>query len=259
MSDKKKYTSLGQMIKKGDYVTLMETVSNFDEKEIKNLLSTSEENPVSQLNQALFFVPDYCYKLDEEGEKTKDLHEGVFEFLTWAINKGADPQACLKYNNSCFLKSAELPTKDIIEFFVDSLPKLDIHQQDGRGKDVLMNSVANQSEEVLDYLLSTNLFDVNKSYLFLDNKTVLHIACANANETIIDKLLKSGADLTKMDSYENKPAEMIPDPNDPEFEPDEDVTEEKVESWNILFERLSKLTLEKMEEKKSKKTYRTSF
>ena len=258
MSEQKKYKSLGEMIKNGDYVSLLEKLKSMNEKEFKNITSTSEENPISQLDNLVFFIPDYVYKKTEEGVNTQEKHPGLFEFFKWSLEQGANPDSSIKYGVSCFLKSCTLPDPEIVKFILDNNSSTNLKQQDGRGKDALMYSVEHNSEEVFDFLINTNEFDINKKYIFLNNKTILHTACVTANELMIDKIISLGGDLTLIDDYENTPCEMIPTEAEHHLDPEE-LTAEKIIQWEDLYKRLGDKTIEQKEVKKTKKVYKTSF
>lgn len=258
MSEQKKYKSLGEMIKNGDYVSLLEKLKVMNEKEFKSITITSEENPISQLDSLIFFIPDYVYKKTPEGVNTSEKYSGLFEFFKWSIEKGANPDSSIKYGVSCFLKSCSLPDSELVEFIIENNSFTNLKQQDGRGKDGLMYSVENNSESVFDFLINTNEFDINKKYIFLNNKTILHSACVTANEPMIDKIISIGGDLTVIDDYENTPCEMIPTETEHHLDA-QDLTAEKIIQWEDLYKRLSDKTIEQKEAKKTKKVYKTSF
>lgn len=258
MAPPNKRNTLGAILKKDGFVALMKRLETLSESESKELFSTNSEQPISALDQLVFHVPNYFYKKDEEEKDTDTISEGVFEFLQWAMAHNAHPNSTIKYGNSSFLKSCELKTKDLLEFYVNNVSDLNLLQQDGKGQDALMHSVVAQSEPVIDYLLSLESFNLNKQYILLGNKTVLHAACGLGNEIIIDKLISKGADLTLGDDYDNKPVDMIPTKLESPLT-EEETTDEKVQAWEDLYIKIGEMTEKAITNKKVTKTYKTSF
>ena len=154
MATAKKSNTLGQILKTQGYPALMERIEILDPKEFKNLVHTDSEKPISQLDLLLFNVPDLYYVKDDEGKNTKLPEAGVFEFIDWAVKNGANINSTIKYGNSAFLKSAGMQEESLLKYFIEKTPNVDLLQKDGRGADILMHSVANQSLEVFDYISS---------------------------------------------------------------------------------------------------------
>lgn len=258
MATAKKSNTLGQILKTQGYPALMERIEILDPKEFKNLVHTDSEKPISQLDLLLFNVPDLYYVKDDEGKNTKLPEAGVFEFIDWAVKNGANINSTIKYGNSAFLKSAGMPEESLLKYFIEKISSVDLLQKDGRGADILMHSVANQSLDVFDYISSLEKFDINKQYTLLNNKTVLHVACALGEEAMIDKILAVGGDLTIMDNAGNIPADMVPTESESPLS-EEETTPEKLQEWENLFAKLSELSEKAVKEKKAVKTYKTSF
>lgn len=257
MSTQKK-AFLGQILKGEGFLPLIERIKTLSEKEYNDLVSINQDKPISELNQLVGFVPDFFYIKTDEGKNTTIIQDGVYDFLDWAFENGAHPNTPVKYGMSVFLKASQLKDSDLIKYFIDNIKDLDIQQKDGRGQDILMHSVLSNSEEVLQYILSTNEFDINKQYILLHNKTVLHAACGDGNETMINILLENGADLTIIDDYENEPISMIPTQLESPLS-EEETTEEKVQKWEQLYENLAEKTKQALNSKKKNKIYKTSF
>ena len=258
MATAKKSNTLGQILKTQGYTALLERIEILDAKEFKNLTHTDSEKPISQLDLLLFNVPDLYYVKDDEGKNTKLSETGVFEFINWAVKNGASPNSTIKYGNSAFLKSAGLPEESLLKYFVENIPEINITQKDGRGADILMHSVASQSLEVFDYVNSLQEFDINKQYTLLNNKTILHVACALGEKPMIDKILDAGGDLTIMDNTGSIPADMIPTKTESPLS-EEETTPDKIEQWEQLFTNLAELSKKAVKDKKSVKNYKTSF
>jgi hypothetical protein len=258
MATAKKSNTLGQILKTQGYPALMERIETLDPREFKNFIHTDSDKPISQLDLLLFNVPELYYVKDDEGKPTKLPEAGVFEFIDWAVKNGASPNATIKYGNSAFLKSAGLPEESLLKYFVENIPKIDVLQKDGRGADILMHAVASQSLEVFDYVTSLQQFDINRQYTLLNNKTILHVACALGEEPMIDKILAAGGDLTIMDNAGNIPADMVPTETESPLS-EEETTPEKIQLWENLFTKLSELSEKAVKDKKSVKVYKTSF
>ena len=75
---------------------------------------------------------------------------------------------------------------------------------------------------------------------------------------MIDKILAVGGDLTIMDNAGNIPADMVPTETESPLS-EEETTPEKIQLWENLFTKLSDLSEKAVKEKKSVKTYKTSF
>lgn len=258
MATAKKSNTLGQILKTQGYTALLERIETLDTKEFKNFTHTDSEKPISQLDLLLFNVPDLYYVKDDERKNTKLPEADVFEFIDWAVKNGASPNSTIKYGSSAFLKSAGLPEESLLKYFIENVPNINVIQKDGRGADILMHSVASQSLEVFDYVNSLQEFDVNKKYTLLNNKTILHVACALGENPMIYKILAAGGDLTVMDNAGNIPADMVPTKSESPLS-EEETTPEKIEQWEQLFSNLAELSEKAVKDKKSAKVYKTSF
>lgn len=258
MATTKKNNSLGQILKHQGYESLMNTIENLDSRTLKSFMYTDSDKPISQIDLLLFNVPDFYYTKDEDGKNTNIPQPGVFKFIEWAVTHGASVNSTVKYGNSAFLKSACLPDKNLLQYFIENIDNVDVLQKDGKGADIFMHSVASQSFEVFDYINSLEKFDINKLYPLLNNKSILHVACALGEEPMIDKILALGGDLTLMDNEGNIPADMVPTETENHLSIEE-TTPEKVEQWENLFTKLVDLSEKAVKEKKSTKIYKTSF
>ena len=268
--------SLGTYIKNQQFEKLLtETIPKLNESTISELSKTSYDAPISQISEMLFYIPDYFYKKETDKNDNQIISttacEYVYDFSKWLLDHEANPNDNIKYGVSCYLKSAGLKTPDLLKFLITNKSDIDLMQKDGQGKDAFVYAVINNSIENFEFLCEKIELDVNKKYVLLDGKTLLHLACASANEPMIDLLLSKGAKLSQRDHLDNLPHEMIPVQEshevnpmallDPEFSKKEEEKKMFFEKCDLLFEKLEYLLVKEKQEEtnKSKVVYKTKF
>jgi hypothetical protein len=242
---KTQYTSLGQMIKKGDFTKLLEELSEAqkDEKYLKGLLDNS--NGPSELEGLLYFIPQYS--LDEN----KKLRENTIECVDKIIDLGAYPNTVFKSGITPFMQACQYANKEYVEhFYIKAKP--DCNLGDGRGARPLYYAMMGENIEVLDYLVKDLGANLDYKMILLDGKTVFHSACMELKEKSILKLMELGARPDIYDDNENYPCQLIPSFDD-EIYDESEKDEEYYEKCDKLFTILKAHLKEYKENKKTKK------
>lgn len=240
-----KYKSLGQMVKQGDFSTLLEQLSKQieDEKEVK-ILKNNSDGP-SELESLLYFIPQYC--LDEN----KNLKEKVLETVDKIIELGADPKAIFKSGVTPFMQACQYANKEYVEHFFN-VAKVDYNIGDGRGARPLYYAMMGENIEVLDYLVKDLGVNINQKMILLDGKTVFHSACMEMKENSIMKLMELEARPDIYDDNENLPCQLIPSFDDELYEESEK-DNEYYDKCDKIFTILKLYLKEYKEIKKAKK------
>lgn len=239
------YKSLGQMVKKGDFVKLLEELNEVekDEGHLKALLDKS--NGTSELEGLLYFIPQFS--LDEN----KTLKEKVLECVDKIIDLGADPKATFKSGITPFMQACEFSNKDYVEHYY-KVADIDCNVGDGRGARPLYYAMMGENLEVLDYLVKDLNVNVNHRMILLQGKTVFHSACMEVKEKSILKLMELGARPDIYDDQEELPCNKIPYFDD-EINDADDKDEEYYDKCDRLFEILKLHYKEFEKDKKNKK------
>lgn len=242
---KVQYTSLGQMVKKGDFNKLLEELieAEKDERYLKGLLDTS--NGPSELEGLLYFIPQYS--LDEN----KKLKEKVIECFDKIIELGADPNTVFKSGITSFMQACQYSTKEYVEHFYNKA-NVNSNIGDGRGAKPLYYAMMGENLEVLDYLIKDVGMDIDYKMILLDGKTVFHSACMELKENSILKLMELGARPDIYDDNENYPCQLIPSFDD-EIYDESEKDEEYYNKCDRLFNILKAHLKEYKETKKAKK------
>lgn len=240
-----KYKSLGEMVKKGDFLNLYNELIEIekDEKRLKELLNKA--NGTSELEGLLYFIPQYCLNED------KKLKEKVLESVDKIISLGANPNAIFKSGITPFMQACEYANKEYVEHFYN-VAKVDCNQGDGRGARPLYYAMMGENIEILDYLVKDLELNVNQKMILLDGKTVFHSACMEMKEKSIFKLMELGARPDMYDDTENLPCQLIPN-FDEEIYDDSDKDNEYYDKCDKVFNILKLHLKEYKENKKLKK------
>ncbi len=257
---KKNYKSLGQMLKNGDFETLLNDLQEMQKNDdFKNFIKTTEKNPISEFDDLLFYFPQYACKTTEDSEGkitlTDELQPKALEFLEFCLKNGANPNAYMRNGENSFLKACESKSVEVLDYLINNAHvEINIKHGDGMGNNALFYATMAEATEVMEYLVKKCGFDVNHKNFLSNNETCLHYACGHGKEKSFEKLLELGASPIITDSYGCKPVEMIMagydeetieefDQNDPE-----DVAELK--KWKSFYEKALKITEQFIEENK---------
>lgn len=239
------YQYLGQMVKKGDFVKLLEELNEIekDERYLKSLLDKS--NGTSELEGLLYFIPQFSL------DKDKKLKEKVLEAVDKILELGADPNATFKSGITAFMQACQYSNKEYVKHYHEKT-KVDCNIGDGRGARPLYYAMMGENIEVLDYLVTDLGVNINQKMILLQGKTVFHSACMEVKENSILKLMELGARPDIYDDNENLPCQLIPSFDDEIYEESEK-DEEYYEKCDRLFEILKLHYKEYKEDKKNKK------
>lgn len=242
---KVQYNTLGQMVKKGDFDKLLESLSELknDERHLKELLDNSE-GP-SELESLLYFIPQFS--LDEQ----KNLKDKVIDCVDKIIELGADPNTVFKSGITPFMQACQYANKQYVQHYYEKA-KVDSNVGDGRGARPLYYAMMGENLEVMEYLVNDIGVNINQKMVLLGGKTVFHNACMEVKEKSILKLMELGARPDIYDDTENLPCQLIPSFDD-EIYDESEKDEEFYDKCDRLFEILKLHYKEYKENKKAKK------
>lgn len=247
------YKSIGQMLKKSDFTALNEELDEMVKNEsIKNFSKTTKENPISELDDLIFYYPKYCL------DKNNNILEGAEEFLNKALSLGANPNAYMKNGENMVLKACESPNVKVLENLINNQHiKIDLTHTDGMGNNCLFYAVMSENTTIIEYLVKNCNFNINEKNFLSNDQTVLHYACGHGKEKSIEKLIELGGDLTIKDHFGYQPYEMMIIGYDEETQEEYEDEPETVEKWKSLYEKYKNLTEVKIQEapKKMKKIF----
>lgn len=261
MTTKKTYKSLGAMLKAGDFEALLNDLHEMQEKgEFKKFAQTSSNNPISELDDLLFFFPQYCCKTENKGDtliKTDELQPRAMEFLEFCLKNGGNPNAYMKNGENCFLKACELDNLEVLIYLINNkYNKVDLKHTDGMGNNGLFYATLAEKTKMIEFLVNDLGFDINHKNFLSNNESCLHYACGHLKEKSVDCLLKLGADPTLTDNYGMKPYEMILAAYDEEVIEEYDQNDpedmEELKKCKDLYEKVKVLTNNFAAVKKSK-------
>lgn len=257
MTTKKKYEdykSTGQMLKASDFDALIQDFSVMKEKgQFKAFATGTSKNPISELDDLLFNIPQYAIKYEEvpdpEGEPgdtkkviTNELHPRALEFVLLCLENGANPNARMKNGENAYLKACEIPNTEILDCFINNkYTPADLTHADGMCNNGLHYSTMAEALEVLEYLVKKCNFNINEKNFFSDDQTVFHYACGHGKEKSIDKLIELGANPTLKDAYGNSPLEMMLIAYDEETREEYEDDPKEILKWDTLYEKVSKI------------------
>lgn len=247
MNNNKNYKSLGQMLKAGDFEALIKDLEELKASgDIKQLISKTSENPISELDELLFFTPQYM----TDGKVVKDR---ALEFIDLALELGANPNAYMKNGENTVLKLCELETVEPLKHLIENNKiVVDLTHTDGMGNDCMFYAVMANSPTLIEYLNKEHSFDVNKKNFLSNDQTYLHYACGHGKEDSIEKLVELGGDLTIKDHYGHQAVDMIIIAYDEETREEYADEPETIEKWDKLYDKIKSLT-KKQDEKKPRK------
>ena len=261
---KKQYKSLGQMLKAGDFDTLLEDLKKMLESgELKNFNKRTIDNPISEFDELLFHFPKYACKTVqlEDGtiESTNELLPRSMEFLEFALKNDANPEAYMKNGENCYLKACEAKNSSIVQYLIENpYKKVDINYADGMGNDGLFYATMAESTEVIELLVKKYGFNPSKQNFLSNNESYLHFACGHGKEKSFDKLIELGADPTVLDNYGYKPYEMILAGYDEEtikeFDLNDPVDVKELKKWKDFYQKAKAITENYIANKKKFKT-----
>jgi hypothetical protein len=262
MANKKNYTSLGQMLKKGDFESLLEDLQEIQKNDnLKELTYKNSEVPFSQLDQLLFFFPTYCIKnIKTEDGKTilgTELLPKAKEFLEFILSLGADPNVYMTNGENAFLKSCELQNTEILDYLIHNpYTKANYKHADGRCNNGLFYATMAEATNALEYLVKECHLNINEKNFFSDNQTVLFYACGHMKESSFYKLIDLGADLTLEDSYGNKAVDMIlpgydADTIEENFDLNDEDDKLELQKWKDFYTEVKEMTENFEQQKKT--------
>jgi Ankyrin repeats (3 copies) len=296
----KKYTSLGQMAKAGDFVELTKKLKEYKEagdKFFNDLTEKTSEKTWSELDKLLYLSFSYARKPEpvvEEQEEQEDsmlsgmmaalgaampkpavVHDdfkvderpfeyadGFIDFLKYALEIGANPNARMEGSITSFLKSCELNDPMAVSILLDNkTTPVDINYGDGKGNRALYYAVMANADQTIEYLVKDRGVDIDFKYILSDNKTVFHYACGHCKVKSLDTLMKLGANPTIKDEYENLPADTMP-VFDADNEDCINYSTADGEVWDQNYEKVAAYTAEFVKLQATKtpaKKFKTSF
>lgn len=244
----KTYKSLGAMLKAGDFEVLLEDLEKMKSTdELKSFAKTTSKDPISEFDNLLFFFPQYSVKRikneKDEEELTNELLPGAMKFLEFALKNGANPNAYMKNGENTFLKSCEIPNKDVVDYLIHNPHNpVDVTHTDGMGNTGLFYATMSQSTEVLEYLVKDCNFNINEKNFLSTDQTVMHYACGHGKEKSFDKLIELGANPTLKDGNGYQPFEMILPAYDEETIEDYDLNDPddvaELEKWKQFYDKV---------------------
>lgn len=262
MENKKKYKSLGEMLKKGDFECLLNDLKEMkNQDKLKELIYKNSENPFSQLDQLLFFFPTYCIKNIKTEEGTlilgTDLLPYAKEALEFILSLGADPNVYMTNGENAFLKACELQNTDIIDYLIHNpYNKANYKHADGKCNNGLFYATMAEATNSIEYLVKKCSLDINEKNFFSDNQTVLFYACGHMKESSFYKLIELGADPSIEDAYGNKAVDMILPGYDQEtieenFDADDKDDQKELEKWKTFYTEVQEITENFEQQKKT--------
>lgn len=264
---KKNYKSLGEMLKVGDFESLIKDLIKMQtSEEFKKFTKTNEENPISELDDLLFFLPQYAFKTEKnsEGEKviTKEIIPGALNFLDFALKNGANPNAYMKNGENAYLKSCEAPSPEILDYLINNkYTKIDLNHTDGMGNNGLFYATMSNSTEIIEYLVKKCNFNINEKNFFTNEQTVMHYACGHLKEKSFDKLIELGANPTLKDNNGYKPVEMIllgySKEDIEEYDAKDKEDFEELKKWKTFYDKV--LTITQSYETNNQKKLKVKF
>lgn len=234
-----KYKSLGQMLKKKDFAYLLNDMKNMiGTAEFEKLKTKTTENPISELDELLFNIPNYC--LNENGM----LNSTSIDVLKFCIDNGANPNAYMKNGENTFLKCCGIKDSSLLRALLNSGVEVVTNHTDGRCNDALFYAVMNESIDNIDLLVTELGFDVNKKNIISEEQTVLHYACGHTLIDSINKLVELKADLYVKDSAGRTPKDMMQFINDEDIREEYSDEPETLNKWDKALELVEKLYVE---------------
>lgn len=218
MSDdiKKKYTSLGQMVKAGDYASLEAIIIEYKkEDKLKQFLEIQEGQVMNQMDQLLWYTPNY--KGNEDNLKIAKL----------LIENGANPNSVDNLGRTPIMVAASDDDIDMLSLYISL--GADINKADVGGNRCIYYAVTSESINAIEFLCKNGV-NVNRQDV-LSGQTMLHLACGEGFEKSIEKLIELGADPTLEDYLDDAlPSECVPATD--EFEPLFEKIEAYRTEWN---------------------------
>ncbi|NCQ50346.1 hypothetical protein GW796_00310 [archaeon] len=259
----KEYKSLGAMLKAGDFEILIKDLTEMKSSgELKKLSKTTEQSPISEFDDLLFFFPEYSVVAtkDENGERklTKELIPRALELLEFLLENGANPNAYMKNGVNTYLKSCEVPNVAILDYLINNpFNKVNLSHTDGMGNTGLLYATMSESIDVIDYLVNKCNFNVNEKNILSNNQTVLHYACGNGKEASFDKLIELNANPSMKDSDGYKPLDTMLLGYDPDTIEEYMDEPETLQMWKNFYDRVAQITT--VYEVEHKPKFKTKF
>jgi len=258
MQNKKHYKSLGQMLKAGDFESLLDDLQAMKKSgELKNFSKTTSQNPISEFDDLLFFFPQYAVKTikNKDGtiEKTGELYPKAMDFLKFCLENGANPNAYMKNGENTYLKACEINNTEILDYLINNpYNPIDLTHADGMGNTGLFYATMAEAIDILDYLVKKCNFNVNEKNFLSNNQTVLHYACGHGKEKSFDKLIELGANPTLKDNYGFEPVDMILPAYDEEVREEYANNPEELIFWDRFYQKVKYVTEKYRAENKPK-------
>ncbi len=129
------------------------------------------------------------------------IHRGDLEFTNVLIDKGADVNVKLRFNDSLLMKATEKNDSKLVELLLKNGSKLDPFNDFGDNVVTLCSKKGNTS--IMDQLIKYggNVNSKNKT----TSKSALHISTKNMNVKMVELLVLKGADINIKDKDNNTP------------------------------------------------------
>lgn len=233
-----KNNDLQKMLVSSQFTKLIEALKEMEINETMYLLKERIEGLPNKLEEILFTIPSYLFKVDEDDNKTVEYHEGALELIQILLDNGANPNAVFNNGMTPFMKACELSKNDIVkQYLANESNPARINQGDGKGNMPLFYATMAEATDVMETLVNEYKDNVDHRSILTYQQTVFHYACGHAKEKSIDKLIELKANPLLRDTYEQLPAQLIP-----EFDEDlhdiKDFTQEEIDKWDNLFKKM---------------------
>lgn len=199
-----KYKSLGQMLKKKDFSYLLNDLNNMvGTQEFNDLKRITNENAISELDELLFNIPNYC--CNEEG---KIIPESL-DVIDFCIKNGANPNSYMHNGENFFLRACAMKSDEVLKFIAKKEYPINYAHTDGRCNNALYYAVMADSVKNIDHLVNNLGFNPNEKNIISEEQTVLHYACGHALINSMNTLIELGADIQIKDSSGRTPYDMM--------------------------------------------------
>ncbi len=199
--NKKKYKTLGEMVKAGDYDVLCEKLQETkDSGKLEDFLKIPQGRLICEMDVLLLYATQY------KNDRSKEIIQKLIEF-------GSDV-GCRDANGiTPFMTAAHGNNVDSMKLFVEV--GYDAFDEDNGVHSALYHAVKGDAPEAIEYLVKEIGIDIDK--VDAHGRVVFHYAASDGLEKSVDKLIELGANPmieTKYDEDGAIPAELVPEGDD---------------------------------------------